>query len=45
MQRKAKQHGKHQYLQDVAAGKGADDAAGDDIQQEGDNPCSFACSA
>ena len=41
MQRKAKQHGKHQYLKDIAAGKGADDAAGDNIQQEGDNALFF----
>ena len=41
MQGKAKQHRKHQHLQDVTAGESADHAAGNNIQQEGDNALIF----
>ena len=37
MQGKTEQHRKQQYLQDIAAGKGTDHAARNNIQQKGDN--------
>ncbi|MND27317.1 hypothetical protein D3C80_177790 [compost metagenome] len=41
MQGKTKQHGEQQHLQDVAAGKGTNHAAGNDVQQEGDDALIF----
>ena len=37
MQGKTEQHRKQQYLQDIAAGKGTDHAARNNIQQKGNN--------
>ncbi|CAJ1798877.1 hypothetical protein CDAIGKPJ_00963 [Aeromonas salmonicida] len=37
MQGETKQHRKQQYLENIAAGKGADHAARDHVQQEGDD--------
>ncbi|SVM33256.1 Uncharacterised protein [Klebsiella pneumoniae] len=38
MQRETKQHRKHQYLQNVAAGESANHAAGDNIEQKCHDP-------
>lgn len=42
VQGKAKHDGKQQHLQNVAAGKCTNDAARDNVQQEGHYPWSFA---
>ncbi|MND97072.1 hypothetical protein D3C80_893820 [compost metagenome] len=41
MQGKTKQHGEQQHLQNVAAGKGTNHAAGNHIQQERDDTLIF----
>ncbi len=41
MQGKTKQNGKQQHLQNIAAGKGANYAVGDDIQQESNDALLF----
>src|SRR5699024_9987038 len=41
VERKAKQYGKQQHLQDITAGKRANDARRNDIHNEGDNALVF----